>query len=111
MRRTNGSIGLVDDIVAPYEEFEGDMSGMRIVERINPRVMLCVTLARMDLPAQLMPAIQPALYDRILEGTRQAHINDWLSVEETARRVTTEATIREILEGLTRGNEPILTMD
>ncbi|MBI2839393.1 MAG: hypothetical protein HYX75_13850 [Acidobacteria bacterium] len=111
MRRTNGSIGLVEDIVAPYEEFEADMSGMRIVERINPRVMLCVTLARMDLPAQLMPAIQPALYDRILDGTRQAHINDWLSVEETARRVTTEATIREILEGLTRGNEPILTMD
>ncbi len=111
MRRTTGSIGLVDEQLLPYEFFELDSTGGRVVERINPRILLCVMMSRMNLPSRLQPALQPALLDRILNGSRELYATDWLTVEEAARRVTTETTLREIVESLTRGPNPILTAD
>lgn len=111
MVRTTGAIGLVDSVVAAYEDFEVDATGLRIVERINPRILLCVVMGRMGLPARLLPMVQPAVFDRILEGARQQSVNDWLSIEESARRVTTPSTVQEIVESLTRGFTPLLTLD
>jgi len=111
MRNTTGGIGLVDEGIPPYDFFEKDTTGARTVERINPRVLLCVRMREMNLPAGLLPVIQPAMFDRILEGSRDLHVRDWLAVEEAGRRVMSEATVQEILESLTHGSTPLLTVD
>lgn len=111
MQRTFGTSFLLDDSVPPYEFLESDAAGLRIVERLNPRVRLCLIWSAMKLPVHLLQAIQWPLMDRILEGSTELHVNDWMPIEEAARRVTTEATVRELLESLTHGPNPILTMD
>ncbi|MEW6365472.1 MAG: hypothetical protein AB1714_12670 [Acidobacteriota bacterium] len=109
--RTHVSVGLDDRVLPPYDDFEVDPAGARVVERIHPRVMLCVVMNRLQLPARLIPAIQPALFDRVLEGAPQLHLNDWLSIEESARRVTTDATVQDLVLALARGSSPVLTAD